>query len=94
MYGCYRATSTANNTDYATFTVRHYNAAAALQTTWTQTTQISGGGTITNNVPWAIATGLSVALTAGDYFTLQIGKSGTGVSTGAGNTHVDYIPTS
>ena len=94
VYGCYRATSTANNTDYATFTVRHYNAAGSLQTTWTQTTQISGGGTITNNVPWAIATGLSVALTAGDYFTLQIGKSGTGVSTGAGNTHVDYIPTS
>jgi hypothetical protein len=34
------------------------------------------------------------ALTAGDYFTLQITKSGSGQSVGAGNTHVDYIPTS
>lgn len=89
-----RTSVTANNTDYATITVRHYNSAGSLQTTWAQTTQISGGGAMTNNTPWPIATGLSVALTAGDYFTLQITKSGAGQSIGAGNTHVDYIPTS
>ncbi len=89
-----RTSVTANNTDYATLTVRHYNSAGSLQTTWAQTTQISGGGAMTNNTPWPIATGLSVALTAGDYFTLQITKSGAGQSIGAGNTHVDYIPTS
>lgn len=88
-----RASSTANNTDYATITIRHYNSAAALQNTWAVTTQISGNGTITINVPWVIASGLSTAFTLGDYFTFQLGKSGSGVAVGAGNIHIDYIPT-
>lgn len=79
----------ANN---GTMTVRHYNNSNALQTTWSQSTTSGGGGSQSNNVPWAIATGLSVSVSAGDYFTLQITKGGTGVTIAAGNTQVDFQP--
>jgi hypothetical protein len=86
-----RGNATADGTNYGSMIVRHYNSAGVLQTTWTATTQVTGH---TNNTPWVIASGLSVAMTAGDYFTLQITKSGTGVTIAAGNTHVDVIVTS
>lgn len=87
-----RGAATADNANYANITVRHYNSAGVLQTTWSQTTQISGGGAHVNNTPWPIATALSVAGSAGDYFTLQITKPGTGVTVAAGNTQVDVTP--
>lgn len=86
-----RGNATADATNYGSMIVRHYNSAASLQTTWTATTQVTGH---TNNTPWVVASALSVAMTAGDYFTLQITKSGTGVTIAAGNTHVDAIVTS
>lgn len=86
-----RGNATADASNYASMIVRHYNSSAVLQTTWTATTQSTSQA---NNTPWAIATALSVAMSAGDYFTLQITKAGTGVTVAAGNTQVDFIPTS
>lgn len=87
-----RGNATQDATNNATMTVRHYNSAGSLQTTWSQSTTSGGGGSQTNNTPWAIATSLSVSGSAGDYFTLQITKSGTGVTIAAGNTQVDFQP--
>lgn len=89
-----RGSSAADNTDYASFIVRHYNASFALQNTWTKTTQASGGGAITVNRPWSIAAALSVTTAVGDYLTFEISKSGgAGRSIAPGNIIGQWSPT-
>lgn len=92
IVGCYRSTSTGDNANYATITVRQFDQAGVLKNTWSKSTQLTDGGTITTNVPWLIASGLAIQVSAGDYFDFAIAKTSSGVSVGAGNTYLDTAP--
>jgi len=78
---CFGANITANDTDYATITIRRRSGAGAgtAVTVATITTQITGGlGNVTGFARLTPAS-TNVSVVAGDRFTYQITKAGSGV---------------
>ncbi len=74
---------TANNSNFATFTVSKRTGAGGAVTVGTQTTAITGMGNLAAFVPYVFATAdftaANVNVAAGDVLTCLIGKTGAGI---------------